>query len=377
MHPANRAFWKEISAKYPRYFNDPSRIIEFGSFDVNGSIREYCHCQDYTGLDWRPNPAVDVISLAHEAPFPAASFDTVLSASMLEHDPFWGRSLAKMTEVLKPDGIMVLTWGVAKNPAHEEASAPDCKFHALKAEPVLMCMEYLGMYVHEFMYEKKFYAGMYGQEWADKNPGNGLGEAGLVAFKSPAYATGERSIDRLIMEDKIDGVRDYSSFNLPMQGRQEWYAYMDFVRAYFKRHEIDHPIVVEVGVWANWQKPFYKYYLDAQHIGVDMSDKNSVPDILGDSHAPETLAKLKAMLGGKTIDLLFIDAAHDYESVRRDYEIYAPLTKGIIALHDIAGLPGPKQFWNEIIGAVPGIKNFMSIDERNKPRTGIGIIVDP
>jgi len=377
MHPANRVFWKEASEKYPRYFNDPSRVIEFGSLDINGSIRDYCRCKDYVGLDWRPGPMVDVVSLAHEAPFPPATFDTVLSASMLEHDPFWGRSLVKMADILKPDGIMVLTWGTAKNPAHEEASAPDCKFHALKAELVLQFLENIGIYVHEFMYEKKYYATMYGAEWAAKNPGNGLGEADLIAFKSPTYAVGERHVDRLIMEDKIDSIKDYSSFNLPMQGRQEWYAYMDLIRAYFKRREIEHPVVVEIGVWANWQRPFYKYYLDAEHIGIDISCEQSMPDILGDSHAPETLAKFKTLLKGRMIDLLFIDGAHDYESVRKDYEIYAPLTKGIVAFHDVAWPAGPQQFWRELIDTADGTKTFTFIDERNKTRTGIGIIADP
>jgi hypothetical protein len=173
------------------------------------------------------------------------------------------------------------------------------------------------------------------------------------------------------------GIADYSTFVLPMQGQQEWYAYMNFIRAYFKRREIEHPVVVEVGIWAGWQRPFYEYYLQARHIGIDISDVNGKPDILGDSHAPETLAQLKAMLAGQAIDLLFIDGAHDYTAVRTDYEIYSPLTKGIVVLHDIAGLPGPRQLWSELIAAAPGNKNFIAMDERNKTRTGIGMIIDP
>lgn len=167
------------------------------------------------------------------------------------------------------------------------------------------------------------------------------------------------------------------SFALPMQYRPEWFAYMDFIRAYFGHRKIERPLVVEIGIWANAQRPFYEHYLGARHIGIDIQNKAGTPDILGDSHAPETLARLKSMIGVQAIDLLFIDGAHDYQSVRRDYEIYTPLVRGIVALHDIAGLAGPRQLWGELIGTVPGEKVFISIDSRSKPRTGIGIIADP
>jgi hypothetical protein len=281
-----------------------------------------------------------------------------------------------MIDILKPGGIMVISWGSARNPDHEEASAPDCKFHALKVEPVLRVLEAGGMYVHELMYEKKYYAAMYGKEWSDKNPKNGLGEVGLIAFKLPSYIVGPRNIDPILPEDQIDGKMDYADFNLPMQGRLEWYAYMDFIRAYFRHHPVVRPIVVEVGIWASWQRPFYEHFINATHIGIDISDKASVPDILGDSHAPETFEKLKTKLNGKLIDLLFIDAAHDYESVRRDYEIYAPLTKGIVALHDIAGSDGPKRLWGELADRATDGQYFITLDEHNKPRTGIGIIAN-
>jgi len=162
-----------------------------------------------------------------------------------------------------------------------------------------------------------------------------------------------------------------------MQGRPEWFAYMDIVRSYFERHKIERPLVVEIGIWANAQKPFYEYYLNARHIGIDIQNKSGAPDILGDSHAPETFDRLRTMLNGQTIDLLFIDGAHDYQSVKRDYEIYAPLASGIVALHDITGLAGPHRLWGELITTVSGEKVFISIDSRSKPRTGIGIIVSP
>jgi hypothetical protein len=49
-------------------------------------------------------------------------------------------------------------------------------------------------------------------------------------------------------------------------------------------------------------------------------------------------------------DLIFIDASHDYEGVKKDFEIYGGLGK-IIAFHDICGLrdcEGSKKVWEEV-----------------------------
>lgn len=52
------------------------------------------------------------------------------------------------------------------------------------------------------------------------------------------------------------------------------------------------------------------------------------------------------------LDFLFIDGGHDYETVKSDYENYAPLVRpgGLIAFHDIQCIPDVKRFWNEVRG---------------------------
>lgn len=71
--------------------------------------------------------------------------------------------------------------------------------------------------------------------------------------------------------------------------------------------------------------------------------------IEGDSHSSETLKSVRAVLGGRRLDLLFIDGDHSYEGVGKDFEMYAPLVRpgGLIALHDI--VPGEE----EAVGGVP------------------------
>lgn len=45
----------------------------------------------------------------------------------------------------------------------------------------------------------------------------------------------------------------------------------------------------------------------------------------------------------KSIDLVFIDAAHDYESVKADIEAWLPKCRGVIAGHNYPAYPGVKQ----------------------------------
>jgi predicted O-methyltransferase YrrM len=74
-----------------------------------------------------------------------------------------------------------------------------------------------------------------------------------------------------------------------------------------------------------------------------------------DSHDPSTLDRLKSILDGRHLDLLFIDGDHTYEGVRRDFEMYSPLAAegGAIVLHDILEHPAGtdcdvRRLWNEV-----------------------------
>ena len=209
MHQSDEFFWKRCEQKYYPYFHEPSKVIEFGSRDINGSIRDYFSCSSYIGIDWRGhNSAVNFVCLAHEAPFVPETFDTVASASMLEHDPYWKKSLAKMVEVLKPDGLLVISWGSALNTPHHEDMAPDGKFHGLPAERVIKHLEKLGMYIHEFQYERSILECERANNLEidirlTRNKQAGRGTVVLVAFKDKIYAKGGQDIDPFLKEDGI------------------------------------------------------------------------------------------------------------------------------------------------------------------------------
>ena len=78
------------------------KILEVGSYDVNGSVRPlFSRAGSYVGVDFRPGPGVDLTMNAHCLKFPDRSFDLVISTEMLEHDDQFWVSLQEMGRVLK------------------------------------------------------------------------------------------------------------------------------------------------------------------------------------------------------------------------------------------------------------------------------------
>lgn len=153
----------------------------------------------------------------------------------------------------------------------------------------------------------------------------------------------------------------------------EWRTFLEFADAYFKTRGILSPLVVEIGTMNNTQKSFYEGLLNAEHIGIDITGH---PDILGSSQSPEILRRLKERLEGRPIDLLFIDGDHAYSAVKSDYEVYGPLTKHIIAFHDINHTFSPQipeetmRLWKEII-ATDKCDVLLAIQRHNSEKAGI------
>jgi len=74
-----------------------------------------------------------------------------------------------------------------------------------------------------------------------------------------------------------------------------------------------------------------------------------------DSHEPRTVEQVRTILGGRSVDFLFVDGDHRYESVRRDFDLYEPMVRpgGMVAFHDIspcttADTEGTAAFWAEL-----------------------------
>ncbi len=100
--------WKTaLKVRFPQYFSGV-RVLDVGSADMNGTNRPWFDNYEYVGLDVTEGKNVTVISKAHEYDAPPQSFDVVISTNQLEHDMYWAKTLEKMYELLKPNGLMII-----------------------------------------------------------------------------------------------------------------------------------------------------------------------------------------------------------------------------------------------------------------------------
>jgi SAM-dependent methyltransferase len=91
-------------------FEDKS-ILDVGSLNVNGSLREGLVCLDkldYTGIDMCDGPDVDIVTKVEDFN-PGRQYDYVFSASCLEHCKYWKLALTRMKELVKPGGYLLVT----------------------------------------------------------------------------------------------------------------------------------------------------------------------------------------------------------------------------------------------------------------------------
>lgn len=147
-------------------------------------------------------------------------------------------------------------------------------------------------------------------------------------------------------------IKKFKSLPMPKQNPFEWKGFLEFASNYFLSRRIKNPIVVELGTHEGNQRVFYEEILNATYIGIDNKEEmgeQTKTTILGNTHDVKVFKYLKAILNGSPINLLFIDACHRYKYVKKDYEIYGPLTENLIAFHDIkAKAHGVRKFWAEL-----------------------------
>ncbi len=189
--------------------------------------------------------------------------------------------------------------------------------------------------------------------------------------------------ERRKMSDLPEKLEIFGRLHRPNQSFYEWMYFLEFCRGYFFHRGVLNPFVVEIGVEAGFQKKFYMEYLHArQHVGIDISPY-SPAEIHGDSRKVETFSKLMEILNGDKADLLYIDGAHDFESVESDFEMYAPLTEHIIAFHDLFGKvwTGVQEFWQEALKIEKKNFTFLTFYEWGEMAThgndimGIGVMI--
>lgn len=111
MHPTsydNALYFYELYIK-PFLFNDGSPlVVEFGSCDINGNLRNiFKHCE-YIGLDMVAGKNVDIVCHSEHTPFENESVDYVISSSNFEHDECFWMTFLEMCRITKENGLIYI-----------------------------------------------------------------------------------------------------------------------------------------------------------------------------------------------------------------------------------------------------------------------------
>jgi SAM-dependent methyltransferase len=117
MHEEVRQFIEKVRRARPNYFRG-TRVLEVGSYNINGTAREFFDASKYVGCDVRPGPGVDVVQGGHELNYPDGSFDVVISTETLEHTPHWREVLDNMWRMLRSGGLMLVTAAAFRRRPH-------------------------------------------------------------------------------------------------------------------------------------------------------------------------------------------------------------------------------------------------------------------
>ncbi|MBL4885345.1 MAG: methyltransferase domain-containing protein [Planctomycetaceae bacterium] len=116
-HFAQRKFCSKVKQKFSNYFEN-KRVLEIGSRDVNGSVRNLFENCDYIGIDAVQAAGVDQVCLGHEFNDAPNSFDVVCAVEVFEHDPYAKQTVANMLNLLRPGGLFFMTCAGQGRPEH-------------------------------------------------------------------------------------------------------------------------------------------------------------------------------------------------------------------------------------------------------------------
>lgn len=107
-HPSQRDFIDLVSRGLPGFFRG-ARVLEVGSLNINGTVRDFFVDCDYIGLDIAPGRDVDVVCQGQNYQAPDDSFDHVISCEAMEHNPYWKETFNNMVRLCRPGGLVTMT----------------------------------------------------------------------------------------------------------------------------------------------------------------------------------------------------------------------------------------------------------------------------
>ena len=91
-------------------FNKDINVLEIGSLDVNGNIRNlFDFTNEYTGIDLEKGPNVDLVLNGTNIDKLNKNFDIIISCECFEHANDWKLIFEKMCQISKPNSFIVIS----------------------------------------------------------------------------------------------------------------------------------------------------------------------------------------------------------------------------------------------------------------------------
>jgi hypothetical protein len=109
-HQEQKEFFKEISKRFPLHFSDSVNILEVGSQDINGSIRDFfSNASGFLGVDLGIAPGVDWVIPGELVELPDGWAEVVISTECFEHCRDWEKVFVNMLRIAAPRSLVIIT----------------------------------------------------------------------------------------------------------------------------------------------------------------------------------------------------------------------------------------------------------------------------
>jgi SAM-dependent methyltransferase len=116
-HQQQFDFIQTLKTKYPSHFTNV-KVLEVGSLNINGSIRQFFTDCDYLGIDVGPGLDVDLVCEGQKLYHPNETYDTVGSCECFEHNPYWVETFINMHRMTKTNGLVFMSCATTGRAEH-------------------------------------------------------------------------------------------------------------------------------------------------------------------------------------------------------------------------------------------------------------------
>ncbi len=118
-HQEQKDFFHYLIRRFKSFVQQDMNILEVGSQDINGSVREYFPSNsNWLGIDIGPGKGVDLVIPGELIQLPDGWSDISISTECFEHTENWSNILLNMIRITKPDGLVIVTCAGIGRPTH-------------------------------------------------------------------------------------------------------------------------------------------------------------------------------------------------------------------------------------------------------------------